>query len=155
MDLPCSVWARNFSRSPVSALSMQSLRWNSPPDMLTPNGLRLDQHLALYEQGTLGEQRQSPRHHALMEVYLGETNRLTHDLLAAVKTAVDHTRNVLRTNWSEDHPIRTDFETAKCTFVTDGQLVVVQDLRNYFLHRARPTIEADRMERRRWLDSQD
>ncbi len=109
--------------------------------VLVPNGQQLDQHLSAFHDGSLGYLPESEELQGIMDNYLGEVLRLTHNLVASVSTVVDQTRRTLEKNWPDvSHPVRTEFNAAKQKFAADGRLGVMRDLRNYFLHRTMPHV---------------
>ena len=112
--------------------------------ILVPNFWELDRHLEWYERGTVAWMPQSEEHERLINQYLRETLRLIHNLVAATKTVVDHTRNILRREWpDESSAVRTEFEAEKRVFTNDGRLMVMQGLRNFVLHYKLPAVLAN------------
>lgn len=109
--------------------------------ILVPNFWELDRHLDWYERGTIAWMSQSEERERVINQYLRETLRLIHNLVAATKTVVDHTRNVLRREWpDESDAVRTEFEVRRQAFANDGRLMVMQGLRNFVLHYKLPAI---------------
>src|SRR5579859_5255115 len=108
--------------------------------VLAPNGQQLDQHLALFETPQATVLWWMGNDQELMD-FLHEVARLTHNLVASVKTVVDHTRRTLNAAWPDKtNTIHREFEQAVKVFGEDPRLVVVQKLRNYVLHRELPAI---------------
>ncbi len=108
--------------------------------VLTPNGQQLSQQLAFFETPQATVLWWMGNDQELMD-FLHEVARLTHNLVASVKTVVDHTRRTLNAAWPDKtNSIHREFEQAVKVFGEDPRLVVVQKLRNYVLHRELPGI---------------
>jgi len=114
------------------------VRW-----ILWPNGVGLRNHLSTFPFDAGGRLLFDAFDRDRMQNYLGVTVCLTHNLVAAVGTVIDHTRRTLNANWPEKtNYIQRVFDDARARFDKDGQLQIIRDLRNFFLHRSIPGLTA-------------
>jgi hypothetical protein len=109
--------------------------------ILLPNGKQLDDLLSTFPYNAQGELLFDANRRELMDSYLGEVLRLTHNLVASVGTVIDHTRGILKESWpARESLVRVEFERERSAFTQDGRLMLVQGLRNYVLHYRLPSM---------------
>jgi hypothetical protein len=114
------------------------VRW-----ILWLNGVGLRNHLSTFPLDAGGRLLFDAFDRDRMQNYLGVTVCLTHNLVAAVGTVIDHTRRTLNANWPEKtNHIQKVFDDARVPFEKDGRLQIIRDLRNFFLHRSIPGLTA-------------
>lgn len=118
------------------------VRW-----ILWPNGVALQNHLSTFPFDASGKLLFDAFDQDRMRDYLGVAVCLTHNLVAAVGTVIDHSRRTLNANWPHrSNSIQVTFARAKLPFQMDGSLQIVRDLRAFFLHRSIPGLTAKLVE---------
>lgn len=112
--------------------------------VLWPNAFEMNRHLSMFPLDAQGNYLFDMRNDALMDGYIREVTRLVHNLVASVGTTIDHTRRVIMEAYPEpSNPIRIINRQSARNFQENGELLFVQDLRNYTLHRALPPLLAN------------
>ncbi|HVB77392.1 MAG TPA: hypothetical protein VNI34_06270 [Candidatus Nitrosotalea sp.] len=97
------------------------VRW-----ILWPNGVGLQNHLSTFPFDATGRMLFDALDHDRMRDYLGVTLCLTHNLVAAVGTVIDHTRRTLRSNWPDrSNPVQLAFAqgSGRATWCKSGRAV--------------------------------
>ncbi len=129
----------DLDQHPANALKFALISYSSTKDILSMNGYDVLRFIQEIESGRFSEIAFDKSRRMEYRDFENHLIRYFHNFLAAVKTVVEHTRNMMRSDLiAEEHRLEY-IEEVKNRF-SDNMSKFIEDFRNYTLHFGLPKI---------------
>ncbi|PXA03899.1 hypothetical protein DDZ13_09675 [Coraliomargarita sinensis] len=129
----------DIDQHPGNSLMLALLSYGSTKDILSVNSFEVLRFIQEIESGRFSEMALDRSRRLEYRDFENHMVRYFHNFLAAVKTMVEHTRNMMRSELiSEDH--RNEYQEELKELFSDDLPKFIEDFRNYTLHYGLPKI---------------
>lgn len=129
----------DLNQHPANALMLALLSYGTTKDILSVNGYEVLRFIQEIESGRFSEMAFDRSRRNEYRDFENHMIRYFHNFLAAVKTMVEHTRNMMRSDLiAEEH--RLEYQEEVKNRFSDNISKFMEDFRNYTLHYGLPKI---------------